>query len=169
MSNVLIGIIGVILFIGLALAGALILGDDFRSSKHDTKAAAIVQSLQQTSSAVSMYEMKTGETHRVGTSLTTLVPRFLKTMAQNPTGGPVARPVGAGGQNYSVPTYMIVMELINDAPQICLAIAQQASGATSAPKISDASQIPTDPVGCFEVTTVVSTLKAGSFYAYVRT
>ena len=60
MSNVLIGIIGVILFIGLALAGALILGDDFQSSSSASKAAAVVQGLQQTSNAYSMQVLKTG-------------------------------------------------------------------------------------------------------------
>jgi len=60
LSNVLIGIIGVILFIGLALAGALILGSDFLVASSSSKAAAIVQGLQQSSDAYAMNTLKTG-------------------------------------------------------------------------------------------------------------
>ena len=42
MSNVLIGIIGVILFIGLALAGALFLGPRFQAATISSKASATV-------------------------------------------------------------------------------------------------------------------------------
>jgi len=82
-SNVLIGIIGVILFIGLALAGALILGDDFRSSSNDTKAAQISQAIHQMASAASMYELKTGRRLMDGDQ-GLLIPRFLKSIPANP-------------------------------------------------------------------------------------
>jgi hypothetical protein len=88
MSNVLIGIIGVILFIGLALAGALILGDDFKSSKASTGAATTISQLQQTAAAVNMYQLKTGRTMMANDYLTnvdTLVPRFLKVSPRTPT------------------------------------------------------------------------------------
>ncbi len=60
MSNVLIGIIGVILFIGLALAGALFLGPRFQQSTANSKAAAIIQSLQQIQSAENLYRLNEG-------------------------------------------------------------------------------------------------------------
>ncbi len=83
MSNVLIGIIGVILFIGLALAGALILGDDFKSANSEAKAAAAMSILQQTSHAANMYKLKTGlQVYSVDTEF--LVPRFLAAPARNP-------------------------------------------------------------------------------------
>ena len=61
MSNVLIGIIGVILFIGLALAGALFLGPRFQQSTANAKASAIVQSLQQIQSAENLYRLNEGK------------------------------------------------------------------------------------------------------------
>lgn len=85
MSNVLIGIIGVILFIGLALAGALILGDDFRTASSSSQAAAVVSQLQQTQSAIEMWRLKTGQRTVMTQDTTFLVPRFLKTGAVNPT------------------------------------------------------------------------------------
>ena len=86
MSNVLIGIIGVILFIGLALAGALILGDDFTSASSASQAAAVVSQVQQTVSAIEMYRLKTGRSQIMNNGTAFLVPRFLKTPTVNPTG-----------------------------------------------------------------------------------
>jgi hypothetical protein len=60
MSNVLIGIIGVILFIGLALAGALILGDDFKSASSSSQAAALMAQLKQAADAAEMRRLKLG-------------------------------------------------------------------------------------------------------------
>ncbi len=82
----LIGIIGVILFIGLALAGALILGDDFTSASSSSQAAAVVSQIQQTVSAIEMYRLKTGRSQIMNNNTSFLVPRFLKTPAFNPTG-----------------------------------------------------------------------------------
>lgn len=86
MSNVLIGIIGVILFIGLALAGALILGDDFKSASNSTQAAATISQIQQTVSAIEMWRLKTGQSLVMNGTTAFLTPRFLKTPAVNPTG-----------------------------------------------------------------------------------
>ena len=80
MSNVLIGIIGVILFIGLALAGALILGDDFRTANNSSKASEMISQLQQVASAANMYQLKTGvATSAIPTgSINFMIPRFIK-------------------------------------------------------------------------------------------
>ena len=132
MSNVLIGIIGVILFIGLALAGALILGSDFLSASAASKAAATTAQLQQAAQAITMRNVKTGavmtanEFNTVGQSL--LVPRFLKSMPVNPTGGPAifaqdqqARTVGSD----TGPVYVLGMIMPRETRSrtICEAIA----------------------------------------------
>jgi hypothetical protein len=84
MSNVLIGIIGVILFIGLALAGALILGSDFLSASNDSQASRVVAQLKQMSDAVSMRNLKLGTTATIADTAS-LSPRFLKVLPENPT------------------------------------------------------------------------------------
>lgn len=94
MSNVLIGIIGVILFIGLALAGALILGDDFKSATSASQAAALMSQLKQASDAGMMYKLKTGAGHLPSIETNFLVPRFLKTAAVNPTSKTAPAPSG---------------------------------------------------------------------------
>ena len=60
MSNVLIGIIGVILFIGLALAGALFLGPRFQQSVAQSKASAISGQVSQVASAIALRGLNTG-------------------------------------------------------------------------------------------------------------
>jgi len=82
MSNVLIGIIGVILFIGLALAGALFLGPRFQESTNNSKAAAIVQSAAQVGNAVNMYQVQNGTSVDTATQLQT--GGFLKSVPVNP-------------------------------------------------------------------------------------
>ena len=169
MSNVLIGIIGVILFIGLALAGALILGDDFRSSSNDTKAAAVISQLHQMSNAVDMYEMKTGTQFQAGAALSSLMPRFLKSIPNDPTGTSsfaVWSDTGLGG---GAPAGMIVLPMSRNAEAVCLAIVQQASGLTTYVQASSVPQLPTQPVGCFRATANVNSFVNQTFYAYVRT
>ena len=60
MSNVLIGIIGVILFIGLALAGALFLGGRFSNTGNDAEAARMMSEGSQISHAFELYELGEG-------------------------------------------------------------------------------------------------------------
>ncbi len=60
MSNVLLGIIGVIMFLGLALAGALFLGDRFTGSKTEAEAARFLSEGSQISKAYEMYAIQEG-------------------------------------------------------------------------------------------------------------
>lgn len=60
MSNVLIGIIGVILFIGLALAGALFLGPRFQESQLRSEASATTSSIAQVVAAANLYRLNEG-------------------------------------------------------------------------------------------------------------
>ncbi len=85
MSNVLIGIIGVILFIGLALAGALFLGPRFQEATANSKAASLQQAMQQLAQAASMYRVQEGQPLRAadyGTNTQTLIAKgYLKSPA----------------------------------------------------------------------------------------
>lgn len=59
MSNVIIGIIGVILFIGLAIASATYLGSGVTDAKSTIATASIINSGEQTASAVKVYKIRT--------------------------------------------------------------------------------------------------------------
>ena len=60
MSNVLLGVIGVILFIGLALAGALLLGERFTDSKNEAEAARYMSEGAQIAQAYELYRLNEG-------------------------------------------------------------------------------------------------------------
>lgn len=87
MSNVLIGIIGVILFIGLALAGALFLGPRFQEATSNSQAAAMMTQLKQVSDAADMWRLDTGNQYVPVVNTSFLQPGYLKTAPRNPVKG----------------------------------------------------------------------------------
>ena len=149
MSNVLIGIIGVILFIGLALAGALILGDDFKSSQSSTAAAKIVSDMQQISAAMNMRSLKTG-TQMVATNYDTnvaaLTPRFLKVVPTIPISNNGYRTVDIDGYGRNLPVHHI-QALIGPASSdrakaICKEIEAQTGAADPEAAIANVATAP---------------------------
>ncbi len=87
MSNVLIGIIGVILFIGLALAGALFLGPRFQEATLNSKTAAMAQAMSQVANASEMYFTMTGRHITVDGSNALVTGGYLKEQIRNPVSG----------------------------------------------------------------------------------
>jgi hypothetical protein len=86
MSNVLIGIIGVILFIGLAIAGASFLGPRFQEATGLSKGAAIVSQMTQIAQAAKMRKVSTGNMPATGgAGITQLISEgYLKAKPDNP-------------------------------------------------------------------------------------
>ena len=66
MSNVLIGVLAVILLIGLGIAGALYFGSKFSGLSNDAKAAKVVAEGSQIQSAYEMRRVTTGKTLTLG-------------------------------------------------------------------------------------------------------
>lgn len=116
MSNVLIGIIGVILFVGLAVAGTLFLGGQFSNATARANASIIIGQIAQMSQAVEMYRLKTGIAKPTCQTVEFLVPRFLKSVPVSPT--VIAR--------NTTNSYMYVPQLNNDL--VTDATPQQAAG-----------------------------------------
>lgn len=87
MSNVLIGIIGVILFIGLALAGALFLGPRFQQTTANSKAAAVMSQIKQVSDAMNLEALDNGGLPQTCRNLEYLAPRYLKNIPITPITG----------------------------------------------------------------------------------
>lgn len=147
MSNVLIGIIGVILFIGLALAGALILGDDFRSAGNDSKAAIVQSQLKQVADAAVMARIKTGRPVMAGQvdATSPLIPRFLKTPPTNPVRPVVSGSgyilIGANGNqetSYEAKTAIVYLNSDSVSKAICESI-DRISGRTTDAQAFDPS------------------------------
>ena len=104
MSNVLIGIIGVILFIGLALAGALFLGPRFQESSNTSKASAITTVMKQVADATSLYELNEGVQLKAVSAnqyAGFLAPGYLKSIPVLPHSGLPVQLIDHSGSNIS--------------------------------------------------------------------
>ncbi len=131
MSNVLIGIIGVILFIGLALAGALFLGPRFQEATINSKASAVVQIIHQVASAVQLYETNEGSQVTPSAANTTLATKteasykqlveggYLKSVPVNPTNSGSVYVSTESGSRY------VVMGVGVDTDAVCRHINRQ--------------------------------------------
>ena len=132
MSNVLIGIIGVILFIGLALAGALFLGPRFQESTNVSKAAAVVQALKQTADASAMYGVQEGKdllASQSGSNMALLVSSgYLRSPIVNPVNGQQIFTVDPNGNSSAVKADHVYTYLGSDdvARSICIQIERNA-------------------------------------------
>ena len=141
MSNVLIGIIGVILFIGLALAGALFLGPRFQESTNNSRASAAVQAVSQVANAANMYQVQEGKTYTGADAQGLVEGQYLKSIPSNPTGtGGGAIVVDAAG------TKLVTMTLGQNNAAVCNAIAKQ-TGSAKADGTAPASATGTS--GCY--------------------
>lgn len=146
MSNVLIGIIGVILFIGLALAGALFLGPRFQESTNNSRAAASVQAVAQVASAANMYRVQEG--HGAGLVADLISEDYLKSTPANPTSGGGA--VVMSGTADTLTGRFATMSLGENGAAVCDAINKQ-SGIETAQTIADPTDLSTltGTQGCF--------------------
>ena len=147
MSNVLIGIIGVILFIGLALAGTLFLGPRFQESTNNSRASAAVQAVAQVASAANMFRVQEG---RGAANVEALVTDgYLKSTPANPTSGTGSTTPGLTGDANTITGRYVTMGLGDNGAAICDAINKQ-SGVETTPEFSDGN--PTAAAGtqgCF--------------------
>ncbi len=175
MSNVLIGIIGVILFIGLALAGALFLGPRFQESTNNSRAAAVIQAVSQISNAANMYRVQEGRSVASNANIDTILrgEGYLKSVPANPASDvyvPLLATAG-GVRSSTQPADYVVMQLTDNAAAVCSAIAKksgQALGADDAPPEAGTA-LPSVTSGCVRMTGGLgSALTNGGYYAFSR-
>jgi hypothetical protein len=172
MSNVIIGIIGVILFIGLAIAGGSILGSDFMTATSDGKAAALMAGGAQHVMAYHAFVTKEGVLPEGGSGLA-LMPRYLKSVPVNPTNPDFAfNGLDAAG-NIGVPSVVAVAGIGTDAvdaERVCRAIATQVGQplpASGNPRYASLAQLP-GTAGCMQPSVNFGALLSNHAYAYVK-
>jgi len=160
MSNVLIGIIGVILFIGLALASALILGEDFTTASSSSRAAALSSHLQQITGAINVLAYKRGviipSNSGAGFAQQLVDRGALKTVPVNPVNNAPYYPADRGGGATTNPIGVVYTFLGTDSKSrdVCYAIEEQAGNGDPAASIATPIQfhikVPSQPrLGCF--------------------
>ena len=171
MANVIIGINGVVLFILLAIAGAIFLGPQFTAANNNGKAAALVQSATQIASAVNLTNTQNGTTYVGNTAVSQLVTdgglkvvpgnsivaanAFLRINASTPSSTTLAADtvtadIGAAGQ------------------PVCDQIEKQ-SGGTVALTVADVSALPRVN-GCVKLSAVVAPVNgaSGEYVVYAK-
>ncbi len=147
MSNVLIGIIGVILFIGLALAGALFLGPRFQEATLNSKGAATIQAVNQVAHAAELRNLSTGAPlSAADDSIGKLASEgWIKSVPANPSGGSglFLQAIDGGSTG---PAHIVVAVLPRETKSkaLCEAIARQTSGVM----IDGTTTMATDAAGC---------------------
>ena len=176
MSNVLIGIIGVILFIGLALAGALFLGPRFQAATLSSKASAIVAATKQVADAAAMREISEGAPAATG-SVSGLAPTYLKSVPANPVNdiaenAPILLDID--GNLTGKPRYVVMgIAGAGDNHKYCVEANRQAgmanSSATQPPYLTAMPK--SNAIGCFTVhggkaADVMNGLVAGRSYVF---
>ena len=167
MSNVLIGIIGVILFIGLALAGALFLGQRFQESSTTSKASASVAQVRQIVSAIELYQLETGRTMIASDdNASLLLNGYLKSMPANPFNRNSYDINDATANLGTAPVRLVISRIGSDsvAKDGCMAIEKQFGRSTDLTRQSDfqAAVAAGGQVGCLYY-------QNGLFYVYART
>jgi hypothetical protein len=143
MSNVLIGIIGVILFIGLALAGALFLGPRFQESTNNSRASAAVQMVSQVANAANLYRVQEGRDLADGlvdSGNALITGTYMKAFGQDPNMGGLPVVQAISSVRYAT------MTLGTNGEAVCRAINKQTRNAAANETVPSG---PTGSTGCF--------------------
>ena len=186
MSNVLIGIIGVILFIGLAIAGALFLGPRFSSTQTTASVATLMSGMKQVADAADMRKLDLGKSYSPSTGPEFLMPQYLKTLPKSPVPLAVANPgdyrwaiqlnnnLYADGFPEPTRAASFVMAVIGPrsdarAKEICTEIARvYGNGQVQDVTGQGYTPNPTPPTGCVLGNADSAIFAASQYMAYIR-
>jgi hypothetical protein len=168
MSNVLIGIVGVILFIGLALAGATFFGPITSDSIAQAKANTIIEALGSTATAVHTRERELEVGTTASASADFLVPDFMSEAPRNAiSGSPVALTSSSGSTSSGQARYVVTGLGVNrQAVDVCRFV-NAAAGNGDAP--GDVSALVADrSAGCGTRATSIGPYGPGEYVAFQK-
>lgn len=169
MSNVLIGIVGIILFIGLALAGASFFGPVVTDSLSESKANGTMQVLSKVATAIQIRnrEMEVSTPSAVDASV--LVPEYLDEIPRNPTNSSAVyllnsvATVGVGG------AAMVATKIGADAESRLMCLYLNRSGGSKTDVVPlHTNTLPTQRAGCVQSNITYGPFLTGDYVAYVR-
>lgn len=163
MSNVLIGIVGVILFIGLAVIGASFFGPVVSDSIMESRANGVIQKLATVANAVTLRNRE-GETRtQASPDASTLVPDYLDEVPTNPVSGApvslVSQQAFTGGGDATYVASRI------STSEMCDYLNRNGGGASPAPTVT---AMPNQPTGCVRAGVTYGSYTTGDYVAYVR-
>lgn len=162
MSNVLIGIVGVILFIGLALAGAVFFGPLMRGSVDEGKASGTSQVLAATATAVSIRNREL-ETRTPSGSTVILAPDYLEKTPSNPVNGEAVYLLDGSGSG-SGPAVYAATRMPADNIAMCEYLSKAGGGAS----VESANRVPPRRMGCVRLASAMGPYAAGDYVGFAR-
>lgn len=180
-SNLLIGIIGVALFIGLAMGAALFIGPQFDDAQNNALSSDTVQAVSSVASAVNSYRLATG--YSVGPALSSaqalVSAGYLRDVPQNTAlaGRPpqIVNAAGADSANSGAsgtfaPKYVIMS--IGGLQDLCTLIEKKVGSISTGQTVSATARTMEGAVnrqvGCFRISTGATAVSAGDYVVYSR-
>jgi hypothetical protein len=180
-SSVLIGIIGIALFIGIAVAGAVMLGPKFEDAQINSVSSNVLAAVSTVATAQNNYRFATGDGKGglTGNLSQLLDGGFLKEVPTNPS-AVGTRPdfVDESGVDYAnspnqaewSPT-MVLMS-VGDDQELCTAIQRKVGTFSSNQVVSTTASAPSTGAnknsGCFKTSGRSANIPSGSYVAYAR-
>lgn len=185
LSNVLIGIVGVVLFMGLAIGSAVFLGPKFEEAQAQSLASNAVQSVTTVASAVTNFHMSTGYTYGAGleNAQKIVTAGVLRSVPANPVvAANLPQIAGSNGLDYTAspaaqrttwsPKY-VFMSIGNDV-EVCTQVMRMLGyyGYTVAYDPSNVMAPATAGdqyiAGCFRTNTAMTNIAANDYVVFAR-
>ena len=164
MSNVLIGIVGVILFIALALVGAFYFGPSTRTSIDEAGAQGSARSLAAVASAVSVHDREMEATTPSGTDSSALVPDYLPSVQRNPVNGESIVLLDVNGSTTGRAAFAAT-RMPSDHPAMCEFLSRSGGGPVP---VASLTAPPSQRLGCVRLVAAIGTYQAGDLLAFAR-
>lgn len=182
MSSVLIGIIGITLFVGLALAGALFLGPRFQDAQDNASASAFVAGVSDVASAANSFQIANSYTRGPAMSRPAdlMAGGFLKSLPSDPlsrSGYQIEIVDAAGIDEASAAdanawTPRFVIWSLGSSKDICSLIERKLGNIQAQAEVSDVSKsissFATKSAGCFRSTGDTATTNPDDYVVYSR-
>lgn len=182
MSQILLGLVGVVIFIGLALAASVLFGDQFRQSTATSRAAAMVQAATQLSHAASLFNLQSGQVLQANDLPAVLVSgNYLAGVPRNPMLSDadffLRRRSNVGSSGVTGNADIVLTRLGSGGAsslewRVCRQIELQAGATGSIPDVTavDVTGVAVRPFGCFRTPSAVAAagFAANDYYAYAR-
>ena len=182
MANVLMGIVGVVLFIGMALAGASFFGPVMGDAVLEGRANGLIQVLSTTAGAVSVRnrELETTTTGSINSNI--LFPDYVDDVPSNPVNGWAVMLLTVNGMADTGLARIVGSKLGEADVAMCSYIDKLGGGAGIAinPATGQATNplagvvaaagvvtMPSQPMGCARIVADVGPFSSGDLFAYM--
>lgn len=163
MSNVLIGIVGVILFIAMALAGAVFFGPLMTGSVDEGRASGTSQVLSATATAVSIRN-RDMETRTASGSASVLVPDYLDKAPLNPVNNEAVYLLDANA-TAAGPAAFVATKMPSDRVRMCEYLSRAGGGTVP---VTTLNTIPTQRMGCIRLGAAAGPFVVGDYVGFAR-